>query len=66
MEDGSRWLHLSVSYRGQVPSWEQLVAAKRLFLGDVEAVQTLPREVDYINIANCLHLWVPLDQEVAA
>lgn len=62
LDDDSLWLHVSCSYTNRLPSWDDLKAVKRLFMGDVEAYQVLPREADYVNAHQfCLHLWCPLD-----
>ena len=57
--DGAWWDHLSVSHKDRLPSWEDLKLVKDLFIGaDREAIQVLPRKVDYVNLAkNCLHVW---------
>lgn len=61
--DGKRWLHVSCSRRSRLPSWDDVVAVKNLFVGtDKLAVQVLPPMSRYINIhPNVLHLWHCLD-----
>lgn len=61
--DGSQWWHLSVSVAGnKVPSWETLSRIKDEWLGEeVEAYQVLAKRSEHVNIANCLHLWAPVD-----
>lgn len=63
MANGTRWMHISCSRKNKLPSWEDLKAIKRWFIGDdAPAVQVLPREADYVNIhPNCLHLWAPAE-----
>ncbi len=75
-EDGRRWLHVSVSRRGRTPSWEDLDAVKRLFIGDERyAYQVHPPRAEHYNgqltgalgdpgrVGNVLHLWAPLEGE---
>lgn len=57
--DGKRWLHLSTSFPGRMPSYAELAEAKRLFIGDERAaLQVFARKSEHVNIApNVLHLW---------
>lgn len=57
--DGKRWLHLSTSFPGRIPSYTDLAEAKRLFIGDDRpALQVFARRSEHVNInANVLHLW---------
>lgn len=70
MANGTQWTHASCIREDRLPSWEDLKAVKRWFIGnDRAAVQTLPKEADYVNVhPNCLHLWAPMEdkQEQAA
>lgn len=62
--DGQRWLHLSVSVRGQrYPSWGELEAVKTAFLGrDSYAVSVIPPVDRYVRIHPwVLHLFSPVD-----
>jgi hypothetical protein len=60
--DGTKWWHLSISCRGRLPSWADLLKVRNDFLGvDRETYQVLPAKADYVNIAECLHLWAPCD-----
>jgi hypothetical protein len=53
-----RWLHVSVSYPDRLPGWEALKDAKAAFIGDVLAVQVMPKTADYVNVhPYALHLW---------
>lgn len=62
LKDGSEWPHISVSHNMEQPSWEILTKCKNEFIGeDVEAYQVLPAKKDYVNMAECLHVWAPLD-----
>ena len=61
MDDGQRWLHVSLSRARTLPTWEDLKLVKDIFVGrNHEAVQVLPRDEDYVNMMPyCLHLWSP-------
>ncbi|GIW55015.1 MAG: hypothetical protein KatS3mg082_1419 [Nitrospiraceae bacterium] len=42
-QDGRRWIHLSVSRKDRLPSWDDLVRVRDAFLGpEVEAYQVIP------------------------
>lgn len=58
-----KWVHLSVSHENKLPSWGELVSAKRDFFGpEITAVQILPDDSQYVNLHNhTLHLWHYLD-----
>jgi hypothetical protein len=61
-DDGGPWLHLSVSARGRVPTWQELTWCKEVFLGDREAYQVIPPRSRYVNInPHVLHLFAQLD-----
>lgn len=58
MADDRSWLHVSMSMTARLPTWNELKEVKNLFMGDVLAVQVLPRKQDYVNThKNTLHLW---------
>ena len=61
MDDGQRWLHVSLSRARSLPTWEDMKLVKDIFVGrNHEAVQVLPRDDDYVNLMPyCLHLWSP-------
>lgn len=61
--DGKIWAHMSLSGKTKLPSWGQLSAAKRLFLGDdSKAIQIVPESLKHVNIhPYCLHLFVCLE-----
>jgi len=65
-QDGRRWLHLSASRAGKLPTWEDLKWVKRVFVGpNRQAIQVLPRDKDYVNLhPHVLHLWACLDGDV--
>lgn len=59
LDDGEVWEHVSVSRCDRLPSWEDLVLVKELFVGrEREALQLLPKRSEHINLArHCLHIW---------
>lgn len=61
--NGERWLHVSASGRGRVPSYAELAEIKRVFVGrDRLALQLFPPAAEHVNIhPHVLHLWAPLD-----
>lgn len=61
--DHKRWIHVSVSRKSRLPSWDDLKIVKNLFIGlDKKALQVLPAYKEYINLhPYCLHLWYCLD-----
>jgi len=65
-QDKRRWLHISVSKREALPSWEDLKEVKSLFIGDDRtAIQVFPPKAQWVNIhPNTLHLWTCLDGDV--
>jgi len=70
-EDGRKWMHVSLSRSGRVPSWEDVDAVKRLFVGDGRyAYQVIPPRADHYSLPDgpgrfgkVLHLWAPLEGE---
>lgn len=58
-EDGKEWLHVSVSRKSRVPSYDELTRIKREFIGeDKKAVFVLPEKENHVNIHSyCLHLF---------
>ena len=57
--DGREWLHVSVSRKSRVPSYDELIRIKRDFIGDdKKAVLVLPEKKNHVNIHDyCLHLF---------
>ncbi len=57
------WWHLSVSRANRVPTWDELMQAKEVFLGlEAHAVQVLPPRSQHVNIMpHCLHLFSRMD-----
>ena len=62
-EDGRPWLHVSFSRVDRIPSWEDVIAVKELFVGrDRLAVQVFPPRDEHVNLhPYCLHLWCCLE-----
>jgi hypothetical protein len=63
LRDEKRWLHVSMSRRDRMPSYDEMCEVKRLFIGeDTQAIQLFPRKSEHVNLhPNCLHLWACLD-----
>lgn len=61
--DGKRWLHVSMSRRSRLPSYEDMCLVKDTFVGRERlAVQVFARTADHVNhMPYCLHLWSCLD-----
>lgn len=61
--DDRRWVHVSVSRRDRVPSYEDLALVKRIFVGrERRAVQLFVPESEHVNLHRyCLHLWHCVD-----
>lgn len=59
------WLHVSLSRRDRVPSYDDVKRVKDLFVGDRrKAIQVFPAKDEHFNFhPNCLHLWSPLDRD---
>lgn len=73
-EDGRAWLHVSASRASRCPSWEDMDAVKRLFIGDDRvAYQVHPPRSEHFSapsylragprVGTVLHLWAPLEGE---
>lgn len=60
-----RWLHFSIAHPRRLPSWNELVEAKEIFMGrDGKAIQVIPARKEHVNIhPNCLHLFSCLDHD---
>jgi hypothetical protein len=63
--DGRLWLHTSLSRRGRIPSYEDLVYLKRHWIGDDrKAVMVLPKRSEHVNIhPYVLHLFSCMDED---
>jgi hypothetical protein len=54
--DGHVWAHLSASRPTRLPSWEDMVAVKEIFLGpEQKAVNVIPPRKEYVNLNRCVH-----------
>lgn len=58
-DDGKEWLHVSVSRKSRLPTYEEMTRIKRDFIGDdKKAISVLPEKKYHVNInKNCLHLF---------
>lgn len=58
-DDGHEWLHVSVSRKSRIPTYDEMTRIKRDFIGDdKKAVLVLPEKKNHVNIhENCLHLF---------
>lgn len=58
-DDGKEWLHVSVSRKSRIPTYDEMTRIKRDFIGDdKKAVFILPEKKNHVNInENCLHLF---------
>ena len=57
------WEHVSIELRARrLPTWEEMCLIKDIFWDDEEeVVQMHPRKSEYVNFAEALHLWRPVD-----
>jgi len=64
--DGKRWVHVSVSHRDRIPTWDEMRAVKDWAIGrDKLALQVMPPDAEYVNHhPRTLHLWHCLDGNV--
>ncbi len=58
-DDGKEWLHISVSRKSRLPTYEEMTRIKRDFIGDdKKAISVLPEKKYHVNIDKyCLHLF---------
>lgn len=61
--DGYYWLHLSMSHRNRVPTYDELVYLKRHWAGDDrKCIMVFPEKENHVNIhPYVLHLWCCID-----
>lgn len=66
--DGLGWEHVSVHAeigRGKtilIPYWNEMQFVKELFWDEEDVVMQIhPKRSQYVNYADCLHLWRPMD-----
>lgn len=68
--DGYGWEHVSVSAKiGEseilIPYWNEMEYIKNIFWDqDDIVIQYHPKKEEYVNFANCLHMWRPIDIEL--
>lgn len=62
-DDNKNWLHVSFSKSNKVPSYNDLMEIKNIFIGeDKKAIQIFPEKKYHVNIMPyCLHLFHCLD-----
>ena len=62
---GGGWEHVSVSFSGRTPTWEEMCKVKDTFWNDNECViQYHPAKSEYVNNhPYCLHLWKKIGSE---
>lgn len=54
--DGLVWAHLSASHPKRLPSWNDMVAVKEIFLGpERKAINVIPPRKEYVNISPNVH-----------
>lgn len=63
--DGKLYGHISFSRKSRIPSYEDMVFIKEVFVGDDhKAIMVLPAASEHVNIdPYCLHFFVPLDHD---
>ena len=63
IEEGKRWLHVSLSRRHSMPDYDDIAMVKRAFIGDdKKAIMVFPERKYHVNLHNfCFHLWCCLD-----
>lgn len=60
-EDNRDWMHISVSRKDRIPSWDDLKFVKNTFAETRFGYQVFAPPSDHVNIHDfCLHIWVPL------
>lgn len=57
------WEHVSISLRAKrLPTWDEMCLIKDIFWDDEEdVVQMHPKKSQYVNLAEALHLWRPVN-----
>ena len=63
--DSKDWLHVSLSHKNRLPTYEEMKQVKALFIGrDRKAIQVFPPEQQHVNVHKfCLHLWCCLTDD---
>lgn len=64
-QDKRWWLHFSISHPTRIPTWDELVRAKELFIGvERKAVQVFAPRSEWVNQhPHCLHLFCCLSED---
>lgn len=64
--NGGGWDHVSVSFPGRCPTWNEMCKIKDIFFMEDECcVEYHPAGKDYVNIhPYCLHIWRPQAAEI--
>lgn len=68
-DDGRMWYHVSCSYQGGVPNYDDLLRVKRAFCTHQTALQIFPpaekhisgEDIGPLGNPHVLHLWICLD-----
>lgn len=60
-----RWLHVSASRQHRIPSYQDMIEVKALFVGpEMKAIQVFPKQSEHVNTnPHVLHLWCNLDRD---
>lgn len=63
IENGKKWLHVSLACKSKMPSYDDLALVKKVFIGEhKKAIMVFPEKKYHVNIHHyCLHLWHCLD-----
>lgn len=63
--DNRLWLHLSISHRRRMPTYEELTYMKRHWAGEErKCIMVLPPKSEHVNIhPRCLHLYCCLEED---
>jgi len=63
IHDCKAWIHVSLSRKGRMPTYEDIALVKRAFIGDDEkAIMVLPDKAHHVNLhPYCLHLFNCID-----
>lgn len=60
-EDERTWMHISVSRKDRIPSWDDMKFVKNTFAETCFGYQVFAPPSAHVNIHDfCLHIWVPL------
>jgi hypothetical protein len=61
---GQDWMHISVSRKDRLPSWDDMKFVKNTFAEKYFGYQVFAPPSAHVNIHDfCLHIWVPLTGE---